>query len=408
MLPFTEQQPTATGICDNLSRITSSGRVIPEVDGLRFIAISSVVLYHLSISVATGFAANPLPPEHAWYSHLVRHGHYGVQLFFVLSGFILALPFAAHHLKGTAPLDLKRYYLRRVTRLVPPFVFTMVGFYCMMVWFQGRSASELFSPFVCSLIYVHGLTFGSQSMINPVSWSLEIEVQFYLIVPLLTQLFAIREKFLRRSVITALGLLFMLCQFWFIPERGPLSFTLASHLQYFLVGFLVADVYVAEWNEAPVSQHSWDCLWLIGWPFLLWIGERPGLTQLLLPLMLFCLLIATFRSRLASRLLSIPLVTTVGAMCYTIYLLHWHLIPLVGKSTRALIYLDSFSVDLTVQLLIIGPVLLVVSLLFYALIERPCMRAHWPVKAAVSVRHDVSRVQIRSYTSPNDVPVTKP
>lgn len=57
---------TLTSIHEKLARINSSGRVIP--------------------------------PEHPWQSHIARDGHYGVQLFFVISGFILALPFASYHL----------------------------------------------------------------------------------------------------------------------------------------------------------------------------------------------------------------------------------------------------------------------------------------------------------------------
>ena len=240
---------TLTSLHEKLARITSSGRVIPEIDGLRFIAIGSVVLYHLSAFLAAGFTLPlAIPAEHPWQSHIARHGHYGVQLFFVISGFILALPFASYHLKGAAPVELKRYYLRRVTRLEPPYFLTMVAFFCLLVWFQGQSAANLSSHLAYSLLYLHGPAFGSQSVVNPIAWSLEIEVQFYLLVPFLTQLFAIRGKVLRRSVIAGLGLLFMACQLWFIPDRGGFSFTIASHLQYFLVGFLLADVYLTEWH----------------------------------------------------------------------------------------------------------------------------------------------------------------
>ena len=59
-----------------LRRITSKGTFIPEIDGLRFVAIASVVMYHLR-----GF----LSPE----SRLAAHGYRGVNLFYVISGFVL-------------------------------------------------------------------------------------------------------------------------------------------------------------------------------------------------------------------------------------------------------------------------------------------------------------------------------
>jgi len=55
---------TLTSLQEKLARITSSGRVIPEIDGLRFIAIGSVVLYHLSAFLAAGFTMPlAIPPE---------------------------------------------------------------------------------------------------------------------------------------------------------------------------------------------------------------------------------------------------------------------------------------------------------------------------------------------------------
>jgi peptidoglycan/LPS O-acetylase OafA/YrhL len=302
----------------------------------------------------------------------------------------LALPFASHHLKGAAPVELKRYYLRRVTRLEPPYLLTMVGFFCLLVWFQGQSAGTLFPHLAYSLLYLHGPAFGSQSVVNPIAWSLEIEVQFYLLVPFLTQLFAIRGTFLRRSVIAGLGLLLMACQLWFIPDRGRFSFTIASHLQYFLVGFLLADVYLTDWDEAPSHERRWDYISVIGWPLLFVMCESPGLTQLLLPAMLFVLYVGAFRSAWVSRVLTSPWVTTVGGMCYTIYLLHYLFIPLIGQRTKGLGLFDSFSLNLLVQSLIVGPLLLALSVAFFALIERPCMRRDWPIRVWQKVKPFVS------------------
>ena len=70
-----------------LSRITSTGTYIPEVDGIRFIAIFSVIIYHVSGDIfrhsAPGYYSTVSGPVF-W---LTQHGNFGVQLFFVLSGF---------------------------------------------------------------------------------------------------------------------------------------------------------------------------------------------------------------------------------------------------------------------------------------------------------------------------------
>ena len=94
-----------------ISRPSTSGGFVPEMDGLRFVAIAWVVLYHV--------AALRSPDVPAALRAGCDSGHYGVELFFIISGFVLALPFATWRLKEGGPVVLKRYYLRRLTRLEP-------------------------------------------------------------------------------------------------------------------------------------------------------------------------------------------------------------------------------------------------------------------------------------------------
>src|SRR4051812_49366863 len=103
-----------------LSRRTTSGRIIREIDGLRFVAITFVVLFHLGGLVkahAAGGTSSLL--------RVVNTGGYGVQLFFVVSGFVLSLPFAAHRLRNGRVVSLRAYFLRRLTRLEPPYIVVM-------------------------------------------------------------------------------------------------------------------------------------------------------------------------------------------------------------------------------------------------------------------------------------------
>src|SRR5438270_8947414 len=104
-----------------LSRETSSGRFIPEMDGLRFVAISMVVLFHLNgyLTAKTAFYEHGPMAQRDWLCRAALVGSHGVELFFLISGFILALPFAAHHLAGAPAVNLQKYYLRRLTRLQP-------------------------------------------------------------------------------------------------------------------------------------------------------------------------------------------------------------------------------------------------------------------------------------------------
>ncbi len=87
----------------DLRRITSSGAYIPEIDGLRFIAIMSVVCFHIlrmtEIYTNARYHA-PSSPVTAVFTNMLSHGYRGVSLFFAISGFVLGLPFARHYLAG--------------------------------------------------------------------------------------------------------------------------------------------------------------------------------------------------------------------------------------------------------------------------------------------------------------------
>ena len=122
MQPAVDTPPPATVHRSwSLRRITSGSSWIPEIDGLRFIAIALVVLFHLAAQVSA--KSHITFTRHDWYAGLFaifERGDIGVRIFFVISGFILGRPFARHYLLGHARPSLRSYYLRRITRLEPP------------------------------------------------------------------------------------------------------------------------------------------------------------------------------------------------------------------------------------------------------------------------------------------------
>src|SRR3974390_3528655 len=85
------------GLLGRLSRVTSPGRqFVPQIDGLRFIAIMTVVAYHVSLFYLFHRGLTPT----FWLNTVFAAGHNGVALFFSISGFILSLPFAREELCG--------------------------------------------------------------------------------------------------------------------------------------------------------------------------------------------------------------------------------------------------------------------------------------------------------------------
>ncbi|HTQ52984.1 MAG TPA: acyltransferase [Bryobacteraceae bacterium] len=338
----------------HLRRITSGGRFVPEIDGLRFVAIAAVVAFHFH-----GFTT---PAGHDALSIAVQHGYRGVNLFYVISGFILGLPFAEQHLKSGPAVRLKRYFLRRLTRLEPPYVLNLAICFALLVLAGGQSARVLGPHLAASMVYLHSLWFGRQSDINPVAWTLEVEVQFYCLAPLLAQVFRIRAKPIRRTVLAGgiliAGALQML--WWNAPDRMRLSILYA--IQFFLAGLLLADIYAADWSERPATSRYWDLAPLVSLPLIFLPADLTVWAAL--PFLILAAYIGTFRGVVFNRLLRNEVIVTAGGMCYTIYLFHYQLI---AYARHIAVYL---------------PLLLAISGVYFALIERPCMVKDWPRRAA--------------------------
>ena len=335
-LPKT-RRPT---LLDHLRRKTTSGRFIPEIDSLRFFAIAMVVVFHLAAFVGDNDRQAGVPNAgHGWFYHVAGYGHYGVQLFFMISGFVLALPFANRWLRGGHPVELRAYFLRRLTRLEPPYILVMVGFAAILAVRHRYPGPEIATHLAASLVYLHNVIYSNGSLINNVAWSLEIEVQFYCLAPLLGLVYRIERAAVRRAIIVAMiGVAALVLT----PlAEGRLRLTLLGFLQFFLVGFLVADLYLTVWQERPRAPWWW---------------------------------------RLPQAVLRNPWIATIGGMCYTIYLLHYPLISFVGHPTLAIAQRTTPHLHLAVQALLILPVLLIVSSVYFVLVERPCMDRRWPEK----------------------------
>jgi peptidoglycan/LPS O-acetylase OafA/YrhL len=350
------------------------------MDGLRSAAIGMVILYHLN-----GYLLAKSAPYHSgsfpqsdWLAQIARLGFRGVELFFVISGFILGLPFAAHHLKDTAPVTLRKYYLRRVTRLELPYFFTVLLLFILAVWVQGKTAAALFSHLVASLFYLHNLIYGSPSPVIGVAWSLEIEVQFYLLVPFLTILFAIRRQWLRRLSLMALVLCILLAQSLFLPGSGPASLSILAYLQFFLIGFLLADVFLADWKEAPHACWYWDVAAVTGWPLLFIVLRFDALAHWLFPFLIFLVYCAAFRGAWSRKIFSNRCITAMGGMCYSIYLIHYEVISAVGRLTHGIAQGSPYWVYFLVQFILIGTSILLACGFYFVLLEKPCMQRNWP------------------------------
>jgi peptidoglycan/LPS O-acetylase OafA/YrhL len=354
----------------HLRRITTQKQFIPQIDGLRFVAIASVVFFHIYAALENRAAVPPPVPLNI---DLPKHG---VELFFTISGFILGVPFASRYLLGTPKVNLKSYFLRRLTRLEPPYFLALFAGAAMQRIFAHRSLSDMAPHFLAHSFYLQNLIFGAfVRSVNPVAWSLEIEVQFYVLVPLLSLMFSIRDAWLRRCVILLA-----------IPITGTLSIPLYTntHLHYsilyycafFLAGFLLCDLYLTRQNWR--QSFLWDAFAICLWPFVWLMGRNVG--HVVLPLLIVVLYLSAFRGRVFSAIFSHPVITNIGGMCYSIYLFHAMIIYVVKHLTAPLHIGRNFWFYFALQSCLILPFVLLLCAAFFVLIERPCMDREWPRK----------------------------
>jgi len=367
-------------------RTTSSGDYIGEIDGLRFFAIFFVYLYHLFGDILKHSPeVYKAPLKTSLFFVLALNLRIGVQLFFVISGFILALPFAAHYLTGTRPVAPGKYFLRRLTRLEPPYVLSMVLFFVLKVAAARGSASELLPHLAASLAYLHNAVFGGPSVISIVAWSLEIEIQFYILAPMLAKVFLIRTVASRRFLLVIACLAFSAADsLW--GQNPLLRLSLLGSAQYFLVGFLLADLFVSC-GRIRKSDWRWDIVALAGWPglALVLVSQGPW-SGLLIPWLALLLYQSAFHGVWMNRLFNNLWLTTIGGMCYSIYLLHNYVISALGAYTESVWATWPIVARLLLQFSLITPLVLVVSAVYFVLIEKPCMQPDWPQRLWAWIR----------------------
>ena len=369
--------PHPDGLLRHFTRITTSTSYLPEIDGLRFLAILGVMLFHLPVALRYA----PLPGfAKAW----VTAGQLGVQLFFIISGFVLALPFARRAILGGRPVNLQNYFLRRLTRLEPPYLISLLLFYELRNFFArgGLHPGHL----LAGIVYLHWLHYGYPNPINPVAWSLEVEVQFYLLVPLLTMVFILPAR-ARRSVLALCILLSLAVNC--ISDFTPMGYTrvfqwsLAGYLHFFLIGFLFADLYLCSKLTRP--SLAWDVLTLGALVFVVYGHIYRYTDETTSAIGLAIIFGAAFLGKWSRRILRYPWIATIGGMCYSIYLIHHFVLQAIGEYF-AHHAVHGGALEYAIAALLLLPLVIVISGIFFVLVERPCMDPEWPQKLVRAVR----------------------
>ena len=381
-----------------LARETSSGNLVPEIDGLRFLAILAVVLFHIWVNFlhyASGVEVAP-----AWFAipgRVLGNGHYGVQLFFVISGFVLGLPFARQYLQNGRRMTMRAYFKRRILRLEPPYLINLIILFILLAFILGRlDPGRAFGNLLASMGYVHNVVYGDGSRINYVAWSLEIEVQFYILTPLLARLFLISNTLVRRAMFGGVIMCAAAVSTFLLDARMPWKLTILNNLQYFLAGFLLVDLFLKSWGEVPSRSLLIDAGALLA---VCAYGVAPAghanILQLFLPVLMFVIVYSAFRGKICQHIFANAWIYTIGGMCYTIYLYHFFVVGFLGHGY--MLCSSIFVVDLLLQTTLILAAILVSSSVLFILFEKPFMRRDWHLAASRRVA-DAIRVWHRRGT----------
>ncbi len=144
-----------------------------ELDGLRAVAVTLVVLYHLALVTTAVLPLGAMP-------HLLQLSA-GVELFFVLSGFLIYSPFVRAHLNDRPRPALRDYALRRILRIYPAYLVALAVLWALG-WIVFRSGASVPAHLTLTQEYTAPRGFAN-SGIEP-AWTLCVEVSFYAFVPL--------------------------------------------------------------------------------------------------------------------------------------------------------------------------------------------------------------------------------
>lgn len=295
-------------------------------------------------------------------------------------------------------------------RLEPPYILVMclsfialqvVGYRPEQAPTFGSQNTSLVESFLASLLYMHGLVFNAPPRLNPPAWSLEIEIQFYLLAPFLVVWFVSRRNwiFLSSAVLGCVAISALLDEL--LGVHGIHNRTIFGHAYGFMLGVAVCR-YAAERNPFAMAPAArFDVLGVGSLILLLGSGalEHKGLTPLeealrntFRAVFMVGVYLGAARGCAMRKILGHPFVAVIGGMCYSVYLIH---VPLMQASATYLFkhYSPSSQQEaVLIAWLVLLPISLLGGLLFYVVIERPCMAHDWPRRLVGSTRRAMQSV----------------
>ena len=288
----------------------------PEIDGLRAIAVLGVVFFHLKSGLFTG-------------------GFAGVDIFFVISGYLITRNILADALAGS--FSFSHFYARRARRILPALIFTIaITFFAGLWWLPPEDLQRLAREATAALLSISNIQYWSDSSAYFASasdqlallhcWSLSLEEQFYLVWPALIAAGAHFRKTVATIAIAAI-VSFIFALVWLSRDPHAVFFLMPFRIFEFAIG---AGVIFCErkWTPRPAVCGAVGLFGLLAIGVTLVCFDSGSAFSLVTLLPSFGAAAAIFagsRYR-ASGILTNPAARFVGRISYSLYLCHWPLL----------------------------------------------------------------------------------
>jgi peptidoglycan/LPS O-acetylase OafA/YrhL len=345
------------------------GRRIAFLDGLRGVAILAVLLYHYFSRWTPPIHSENLYPYGNVLFRPFQFGFYGVELFFIVSGFVIALTLYQCESMG-------EFLARRFARLYPAMLVCSVLTFFVASFVPGSTFEVHGRWFLPSLTFVSPEIFNKLfsstrfDSLDGAYWSLYVEVKFYLLVALI---YFLNRRHFVRNMVSFSAATFILGQLSYVyslssPTRvakllqGSMAvLQLANNLPWFIIGI----GYFLYFERKAVSQ--WLTLVIVGIAQLV-IGSHgdmvPTATAILIP----CFFFAAMENEALGKFLSLKPLTMVGVSSYSLYLLHQNIgVTLIRFFSKTLSLGVAASVVLAIA---VGVTLISFSYLLFQLYEK--------------------------------------
>ena len=337
-----------------------------EIEGLRAIAVISVILYHTKL---------------IFNNHEVFQGGFiGVDIFFVISGYLIS-SIIFNEIKKNNFFSIKYFYQRRIRRIIP-LLLIVLAFSYLAAWiyllpsnYVELSKSSLSSLFFLSNFYFYftGLEYGgANSLLIPLlhTWSLSVEGQFYLIYPLI--IFVI-FKYFRNKIILFLAIFFIFSFILsiYLSNYSPYFnfYNLGSRVWELLAGSIIS--YFHFYNYEKVGKVNTKYFKIIGILLIVisvfFLNDRMNLPSYItvFPVLGTCLIIFDINTNnnvITKILNSRPFVFT-GLISYSLFLWHYPIfsyyrIQKIGDPT-------------ILTIIFVSIILITLSILTYYYAEKP-------------------------------------